>query len=691
MKSNLIQNILPVAASYVRSGPFSAMTAEKINEAVGLPKERLVFKYAPDTDWHRYLLVKFNTDALQGTHFRLCVKLMSGVMVSEADVYYAVYPIDFEGDVRTLTYDTLPALGEAVGKAYLGGFNGCDVSDYVQKARAEGKKELYFAITATKYTDVELRLTDPTVKGNDICIKDYREIHKDTYVSELVEDKAKNAEIWAWAQKIYDEWKVRYDEMMAKPPLEAELIESPEEQYTDEVWFSSSSKNFATNKCAAKTRTVASLTDIDEYAPDKDYPINEFGGLVDESRRQEATGFFHVKKIGKRFWVIDPKGYPCVIRALSQVLPNYQGSAYQMERTLEKFGTLENWGETVTRRLKEDLYFFASSSPDPHAANSSHPLVKQNAIGFAGQYGRVIGTANSKGGSTTFSENNTMNVFDPAFVEFADAQAKKAEANKNDPYILGYTTDNELPMQSNMLLSYLALDPVNEVNLYSYACAWTWFKNFTGKENPSESDLTPELFELFRGFVWDRYYYVVTTAMRRYDPNHMLLGTRFLTGVRSAEWVLKFAGRYLDCITINWYFTWQPQAESLYLIAKNADCPFMVTEFYTKAGDSGLGNTSGAGQYVQTQKDRGMFYQNYTLRLLEATNCIGWHWFQYLDNDPRNAIMPDGRIRDVSSTDSNKGIMSNEHEEYTECTAYMAEINRNVYRLIDYFDKKYGR
>ena len=412
---------------------------------------------------------------------------------------------------------------------------------------------------------------------------------------------------------------------------------------------------------------------------------------MDESRRQEATGFFYTKKIGKRFWIIDPKGYPCVIRALSQVEPSYQGSVYQMEQSLKKYGTLENWGNTVTKRLKEDLHFFASANPSPYAANSSYPLVSQRSVGFAGQYGRVIGTANSKGGSTTFSENNTMNVFDPAFVEFADTQAKKVEATKNDPYILGYTTDNELPMQSSMILSYLALNPEKEANHYSYACAWTWLKNMSGKEYPTEEDLKPEYAELFRGFVWDRYYYVVTTAMRKYAPNHMLLGTRFLTGVRSAEWVLKFAGKYLDCITINWYATWEPQAESIYLIAKSANCPFMITEFYAKAGDSGLGNTAGAGQYVETQKDRGMFYQNYTLRLLEATNCIGWHWFQYLDNDPRNAVMPDGRIRDVSSTNSNKGIVSNEHEEYTDCTKYMAEINRNAYRLIDYFDKKYGR
>ena len=689
MENKCIKKVIPTNATYVRIGKFADKTAKEINAALGLDPDMLIFKHAPNTDWDRYLVAKFDIDSLEGKHLRLCVR--TGMPVDESDVGYEVYPLEFDGEIEALTYNTLPTFGAAISKAKLGGFCGCDITDYVAKARAEGKKALCFVIGATKYTNVELRLKNPVVAGDELCVKVYENENFSCYTRVLTGNEKNDAEIWAWAEKIYAEWREHYEEMLAMPELEAELIESPEEQYTETVYFSSSSTTYESSKTPAKTRTVAALTDIDEYAPSKEYKTDKFGGLMDESMKQEATGFFYVKKIGKRFWVIDPLGYPFVVRALSQVEPNYQGSAYQLECTLKKYGTLENWGETVSKHLRNDLHFFASANPSPHAANASQPIIAQKSIGFVYQYGRKIGTANSKGGSSTFSENNTMNVFDPAFVEFAEEKGKLAAAEKDNPYILGYTTDNELPMQSNMILSYLSLDPQKEVNHYSYACAWTWLRHMTGKDTPDENDILPEFYELFRGFVWDRYYNVVTTAMRKYDPNHMLLGTRFLTGVRSAEWVLKFAGKYLDCITINWYGTWQPQAESVYLIAKSANCPFMITEFYAKAGDSGLGNTSGAGQFVATQKDRGMFYQNYTLRLLEAKNCVGWHWFQYLDNDPRNAVMPDGRIRDVSSTNSNKGIFSNEHEEYTDCTRYMAEINKNAYRLIEYFDKKYGR
>ena len=113
----------------------------------------------------------------------------------------------------------------------------------------------------------------------------------------------------------------------------------------------------------------------------------------------------------------------------------------------------------------------------------------------------------------------------------------------------------------------------------------------------------------------------------------------------------------------------------------------MVTEFYAKAeeNEDGLTNKDGAGFFVKTQQDRADHYQSFTLRLLEAKNCVGWHWFQYTDNDPT------GNPTDVSSRDANKGIVSNTHREYTELTDDMLDINRNVYTLIEYFDAKYAK
>ena len=509
------------------------------------------------------------------------------------------------------------------------------------------------------------------------------------YIKQLVDDEAENQAIWDHAKKMYDEWYVRYMELVKTPLVEAELIVSDPTQYNKTSTSPGSNPSGKTWK-TYNTRTFNDLADLSEYVDvNAEVEFDKYGGIKDETLRQEATGFYYSTKIGDRWWIIDPLGYPCHIRALSGIVYSYQSSPKQKEAAYEKFGNLDKWAIATTRHIMDDLYFNAGASPSEQIKTVVDGIAYQGGgTSFASSYGTSIGVNNSNGGSTTFSENNTMPVFDPAFVTFCDEKAEKAVAPYvNDPNFLGYTLDNELPMQADMIYDYMNISPAKEVNFYSYACTWYWVVQMTGKENPTNDDITEELEQLFRGFVWDRYFYVTTNAVRKYDPNHMILGTRFLTVVKDAPWVLRFSAEYLDCITINWYSAWEPQAENIYIFATHADVPFMVTEFYAKAeeNEDGLANTTGAGFFVKTQQDRADHYQSFTLRLLEAKNCVGWHWFQYTDNDPT------GNPTDQSSIDANKGIVSNTHTEYTDLTDDMATINKNVYTLIKYFDAKYAK
>ena len=96
--------------------------------------------------------------------------------------------------------------------------------------------------------------------------------------------------------------------------------------------------------------------------------------------------------------------------------------------------------------------------------------------------------------------------------------------------------------------------------------------------------------------------------------------------------------------------------------------------------DSGMGNTGGAGWLVKTQRERGEFYENFTLGLLASKACVGWHWFKYIDNDPKE------KKSDPSNRDSNKGMLNNRYEPYTPLLDSMKRINQRAYRLADYFD-----
>jgi hypothetical protein len=108
--------------------------------------------------------------------------------------------------------------------------------------------------------------------------------------------------------------------------------------------------------------------------------------------------------------------------------------------------------------------------------------------------------------------------------------------------------------------------------------------------------------------------------------------------------------------------------------------PILITEWYAKGADTGMANGGGAGWLVHTQRERGLFYQNFALALLESKVCVGWDWFRYMDNDP------DDKKVDPSNRDSNKGIVSNRYVPYEPLLSAMKELNQRSIAIVDYFD-----
>ena len=290
-----------------------------------------------------------------------------------------------------------------------------------------------------------------------------------------------------------------------------------------------------------------------------------------------------------------------------------------------------------------------------------------------------------------------MPVFDPGFVTYMEQKVSTSVSEyANNPKILGFVSDNELPVSDTMLVDYLTLDPGIEANRYSYVCAWTWIMETTGKSGEEINvyniqDLSTEmgidLKNVFKGFVYDRYFSVVQPAIKSVAPNHLYLGVRMLTG-GAWEWMTRVCGYWCDVMCINYYRVWEIPTEQIEYIQKWAGKPLMISEFYAKGADAiaadgkPFSNHLGAGWTCATQTERGYFYQNYTLRLLEAKNCIGWLYFQYIDNDPTHKPTEEGQKY------ANKGIVNSalDRTVYKAYTEQMASINKNKYALIEYFD-----
>ena len=252
----------------------------------------------------------------------------------------------------------------------------------------------------------------------------------------------------AYAEKLVDEWYARYQEILAKGDHAYTPMQIDESQYVATV-SAHGSNGIWTD---FPTRLVSGL----EGYKEKIYETDRYGGAL-AGEKHEATGYYYTKKIGDRWWVVDPLGNLCHIRGTSHFKYAYvDTSTLETEAALSRFGTLEKWAIAATRWVTEELAFNAM-----HGYSAQAETVENNVpcmvnmggvVGYAGTHKLMI---DNDGGVPEFA-GGMMPVFDPEFETYIDGRAQISAANYgNRSDIIGYFSDNEIPVADTMLTSYL--------------------------------------------------------------------------------------------------------------------------------------------------------------------------------------------------------------------------------------------
>ena len=274
-------------------------------------------------------------------------------------------------------------------------------------------------------------------------------------------------------------------------------------------------------------------------------------------------------------------------------------------------------------------------------------------------------------------------VFDPEFEKTAERVIAPVAKYADDPYLIGYFIDNEVQFKPKMLDQCLTAWPKGHANR---TAAQAWLDARKGRAGCTMRDVTKEDRLDFVAYCVDIYLGTVTRILRKYDRNHMFLGSRFhfWDSEMKNPACFRVAGRYMDVVSINHYGRWQPAMQDMKNWEAWSGKPFMVTEFYVKGEDSGLANRTGAGWLVHTQDERGIFYQNFVNELIKGGACVGWHWFKYGDNDPTDPL------NDPSNRDSNKGLVTWDYRHYEPLADRMREINNCTYNLSRFHENAAG-
>ena len=415
--------------------------------------------------------------------------------------------------------------------------------------------------------------------------------------------------------------------------------------------------------------TLDELADVP--APDR---TDRWGGWKDGPRFKK-TGFFRTERWDGRWILVDPDGRMHIDASVVHLRPG-RGET-QKQAFSDKYAGQKAWYEDAAGTILSYGFngsaAFSDNSLNP-AYNRAHRgkrFTYHVSLGLMSGYARSLGVARQLPGHTGFPADCIL-VFDPGFEAYCDSiLSVECPKYRKDKNLIGYFSDNELPFGRGNLEGYLSL-PESD---FGHQAAVQWLK---------EKGVTPDRINdrerrEFSGWVAERYYEIVSRLLRKYDPNHLYLGSRLHGEVMFRQEVVEAAGKYCDVVCYNYYNDWAVRDEDVRRWDAWSGKPFMITEFYTKGEDSGLPNTRGAGWRVPTQKDRAAHYQNFVLALLRSDSCVGWHWFKYQDNDPTDTTT------DPSNRDSNKGMVDNHYEVYPDLVEAMKAVNERRYGLTERF------
>lgn len=383
------------------------------------------------------------------------------------------------------------------------------------------------------------------------------------------------------------------------------------------------------------------LDSLDDYTVDPaNMEFSKYGGW--KAHQTTATGFFHVEKIDGRWWAIDPEGYYFVHKAPNSVhmFTHTEEEIYELLGRCG-FNGLGNWSDDEIHET---------------SLQDATPLAYCPGLSFIGVYRKE---------REDNRERIEFPIFDDGFEAFANEYAKGFAKYVNDPNVYGYFSDNELGFKSQGLDIHLALTDQTDPN-YLAAVA---FLDSIGKTSTNWDEDDKFAYMALMG---ERYYSIVSAAIKAVDPNHMYIGSRCNSTEKTVEAFMTNAGKYVDVFSTNHYSKWGARDVEITNMEKWSGRPLMLTEFYAMFDETADQSGSGAGWRVLDQESRGMFYQNFVSTTAETGCVVGWHWFKFQDD----------------KIDVCKGLIAIQGDEYPELLKSMKQMNEQIYNFIDYVDSK---
>jgi agarase len=427
-----------------------------------------------------------------------------------------------------------------------------------------------------------------------------------------------------------------------------------------------------------------------------------------------SIGFFRTQNIDGRWWLVDPEGRPFLSKGVAAV-------RFSGDRVLDtdvfpfrdicrsKYGNEAAWQAATEERLFDWGFNTLGAWSDPGISGAAR---RDRCLAHAPILNLGAGYVTQQQKGEAWLHGIFPDVFSEGFEQYAFKAADGLVAeHKNNPWVLGWFTDNELRWgpdwrgSDELLTLFLALSSdsagkraavehlrsryagIKEFNEVWRAQFQSWdellaaasvqcpylrealyMQNQGTERVANESDPQRAAFfadcESFLGVLAERYFDVTSRALKSADPNHLNFGCRF--AYVPPDPVIEAAARHLDVVSFNCY---ELDPSEILCRYSAFGKPLMIGEFSFRGEDSGLPNTKGAGPWVKTQADRAAAFEKFVTTALSNPFFVGYHWFKFSDQ-PK-----EGRF---DGENSNYGIVTIHDEVYEPLADTMRKVNERA-------------
>lgn len=395
---------------------------------------------------------------------------------------------------------------------------------------------------------------------------------------------------------------------------------------------------------------------------------------------QKASGFFRVEQRNGIWWFIAPDGKLFFSNGVNVVTEGQSRKNYNPQKpeyaAFRYYPTTSAWIDETLKRLKAWNF-------NTIGGWSSKEIERRGAL----PYVKVLHLSGNK--LVPWGD-----VFSPEIARAIDENAKREIGNlKNDKNLIGYFSDNELGWWDDTIFWYFLNQPqenktrqvlmrllrehyANDFSRLQLDFDPGRARNFAELNDEADLKLKPggrgaEVIDKFIFRIAEHYYKLVHDAIRRYDPNHLIMGDRYPSWYSQS--VVRASIPYVDVVSTNYMADWTDgNISRFYLdtLHRLTNKPIIITEYYMSAMENRSGNKNSSAGFpvVQTQAERAVSFRHNLKSYAELPYVVGAHWFQFHD-EPTFGRSSDGE-------DYNMGLVDINDKSYEELTA--AAMNLNV-------------